>query len=595
MFPVSAAYIAAMNEKIQRHKISGTIGGVDFNASDVLRDSFVITNQCSDKTDLTLGGVFVGVLKFTLLNNLGIERGTWRGKEVIVNFSQQVNEDSNLWETIPIGVYKVSEANHTEKGIELTCYDNMSKLDKAYPQVSTVGTIYDIMNVVCSQCYLSFGMTREEVEAMPNGSVVFGIYPDNGCKTWRDIVHFIAQLVGGFATAGRDGSIVLKRFGTNTGFIVDSTKRKTGAQFSDYVTNYTGLSVVNMAEKSTRYVSMPQDNGSTLNLGSNPFLQYGTEESINAELMQIIEEANRVQFVPFSSTMVGNPAFDLGDIITYTNGTAGESSLCCVMSYTWKINNGYSVNGFGKNPALTSAQSKAEKDLAGLAGQSKTDTLQYFSYINASELTVGNNDTLICELRATNTKDTFIDFWLELDMDLTLSEDSESAVLNFRYTLDDYEEIYKPVTTYYHNGKFLMHLMNFWRFTTIMQHSIKVYLEVAGGVVNFAVNDIRALLKGQGLTQAKEWDGRLDFEDVFSLKTKGVVTVALDDLGATIDFDSPQTSEFSDSFSIGTRGSVSIGLADEMTMVLKEVEFRIETEDETAFLITEDGSSYIKT
>lgn len=595
MFPVSAAYIAAMNEKIQRHKISGTIGGVDFNASDVLRDSFVITNQCSDKTDLTLGGVFVGVLKFTLLNNLGIERGTWRGKEVIVNFSQLVNEDLGTWETIPVGVYIVSEANHTEKGIELICYDNMSKLDKPYPQVSTTGTIFDIMNVVCSQCYLSFGMTREEVEALPNGSAVFGIYPDNGCKTWRDIVHFIAQLVGGFATAERDGSIVLKRFGTNTGFVVDSTKRKTGSQFSDYVTNYTGLSVVNMAEKSTRYVSMPRDNGSTLNLGSNPFLQYGTEESLKQILTRIIEEANRVQFVPFSSTMVGNPAFDLGDIITYTNGTAGESSLCCVMSYSWKINNGYSVNGFGKNPSLASAQSKAEKDLAGLAGQSKTDTLQYFSYINSRELEVGKSDTLICELRATNTKETFIDFWLELDMDLTLSENSESAVLNFRYMVDDLEEIYKPVTTYYHNGKFLMHLMNFWRFNTIAQHSIRVYLEVLGGVVRFAVNDIRALLKGQGLSQSKEWDGYLEFEDTLSVNIGGAIIVALNDNGATAVFDTPTSSMFNDNLSVNIAGGVAVGLSDEMTMTLRELEFRLVTEDGTAYLITEDGTSYIKT
>jgi hypothetical protein len=56
---------------------------------------------------------------------------------------------------------------------------------------------------------------------------------------------------------------------------IDDAHRFTGGSFSDYVTRYTGLSVVNMEDSTTSYYAEDEDDGLTMNLGSNPFLQYG--------------------------------------------------------------------------------------------------------------------------------------------------------------------------------------------------------------------------------------------------------------------------------------------------------------------------------
>lgn len=591
MYSVSAAYKLAMLQGIQRHKIKCRIGDIAFTEKDVLSDTFELTNQCSDNKDLSLGGVFVGRLKLTLVKDLGISRGTWLGRDIEVIFSQLVNESEDVWEDVPLGIYEISEANHSERGIELVCYDRMSRLDKLYPQTATNGTIYDIMTLICTRCGVRFGMTKEETEDLPNGQVVFGLYPDNGCKTWRDLVHYVAQLIGGFATADRSGAIVLRNFGKPTSYSVDTRRRLTGSKFSDYTTNYTGLSVVNMTEKTTRYLGMPVDNGLTLNLGSNPFLQYGTEDTIYETLYTILRTANTIRYIPFNSSMVGNPALDLGDVIEYRSGTAGIISNCCIMSYTWKLNRMYSVNGFGKNPSLATAQSKAEKDISGLSGQSKADTLQFFTYENAQELNVGSSETLICDLRATNTKATFVDFWIEAKMKITLS--SSAAVLYFRYAEDDIEEIYKPVMTYNHNGTYTFNLNYYWRLETVLQHSFKVYLRVVGGTAEIEPASIHALLKGQGMTESKSWDGLIEVSDGFSSKLEGGISVRFTDGGANFTFEEPPTTNISDVFHLDLNGDFNIRFTDNMTLLLREREYYVTSED-GVLLTSEDGTAYIR-
>lgn len=82
-----------------------------------------------------------------------------------------------------------------------------------------------------------------------------------------------------FATADRDGKIVFRPYTDEVTDTIDAEHRFSGASFSDFVTRYTGLSVVNMADGMTNYYGVEPDDALTMNLGSNPFLQYGVENT----------------------------------------------------------------------------------------------------------------------------------------------------------------------------------------------------------------------------------------------------------------------------------------------------------------------------
>lgn len=590
MYGVSAAYIAAMNSAIQRHRYKGTIDGVPFDYDDVLQGSTKLTDQCSDSSDMTVGAVYVGTLKLTLISDLGFTRGTWRGREISLTFEQLIDESNDTWESVPVGVFTVSAASHSESGIELTCYTSMSKLDEPYENVETNGTIYDLMTFICKKCGVDYGLTRTETEALPNGKEQFALYPDNGCSTWRDVVHYVAQLMGGFATSDRSGKIVLRKFGNQSHFTVDTSRRMTGSKFSDFKTSYTALTYDDLATKETVRKELSKS-GLTVELGGNPFLCYGLDETKTRILNTILYEINAVKYVPFNSTMVGNPAFDLGDIITYTGGTAGTSSTCCLMSYNWNFGKSYQVYGYGKNPNLMNAESKEEKSANSGISSSKADTMLFFTYENATALNIGSDEKQICTLTAANIKETFVDFWIEIKMNVSVTD--QQAVVNFRYALDDIDEAYKPIMTFNHSGTYTSSLHFYWKLSEVMLHTFKVWAEVDGGSIDIEVGDIHALLKGQGMSEENTWDGNINVSDEFDFKLRGLMNVGgFRGEVANIEFITPFVKEFTDNLSLDLKGNMTIGFSDDVSMTLDGNSYGIITENGFN-LVTEDGKQII--
>ena len=73
-----------------------------------------------------------------------------------------------------------------------------------------------------------------------------------------------------------------------------------------------------------------------------------------------------VNYVPFDSDTIGDPALDLGDVIKFTGGHADETKRAAITSIETKINGKQKIKCVGKNPRLAGAKSKNDKNIAGL-------------------------------------------------------------------------------------------------------------------------------------------------------------------------------------------------------------------------------------
>ena len=60
-------------------------------------------------------------------------------------------------------------------------------------------------------------------------------------------------------------------------------KHRFSSSFSDFVTRYTAVSSTNLRTQTAEYYALETDDGLTMNLGVNPLLQFGLEET-RAEL-----------------------------------------------------------------------------------------------------------------------------------------------------------------------------------------------------------------------------------------------------------------------------------------------------------------------
>ncbi len=52
----------------------------------------------------------------------------------------------------------------------------------------------------------------EYIEALPNGTETLSIYPDNGIETYRDVLYYIGQVLGGFFVINRAGELEFRKY-----------------------------------------------------------------------------------------------------------------------------------------------------------------------------------------------------------------------------------------------------------------------------------------------------------------------------------------------------------------------------------------------
>ena len=390
MYNVSQDYIDAMHGAVTRAYITFTVDSVSYTEQNILKGSFNISNQCTGTNDVNVGGVYIGVLNATL-SNVNINRQSWRGKKIIPTFHFLVDEENDTWEDVPLGEYSISQAEWKSTGVVVRAYDNMSLLDTPYFISLSSGTLYDYLLLLEDATGIELAQTRAQFEALPNGDVTFSFDNDAGAETWRDIASSIAQIVGGFATCDREGKLLFVSFGQTSVDTIDIDARHTGGMFSDYTTKYTAFSVSFVDTKENITYFQEQNDGLTVSLGANPFLQ--DRDEVDAISQPLLDALANIQYIPFKASVASNPIYDLGDVVTFIDGIAGTASLCCVQKYEFYLHKNYRMSGYGSDPNAQDAKSKTQKQLAGVQseiGRMSAQTLDYILPITISQSNIGD-------------------------------------------------------------------------------------------------------------------------------------------------------------------------------------------------------------
>ena len=442
MYSVSEEYLTKMLDQIQTHKLSGTIDGVSFDESNVIGVS--INNRCAEKK-VNLGSVNIGTLKLTFLTDI-LNRGEYYGKTIILSDSLYLGLDENeeeIWETVPIGTFYVASATWSAAGIDITAYDVLSKLDDTLDFTETTSKIYGFCQYIATKTNTVFGMTELECDALPNGTEAISPYEDANLETYRDLLSALAQMIGGFAYADRDGSWKLRPFDDVSVVTIPKNRRMSGSSFSDYSTYYDTVCFTDIEAKMVRYYG--EGPGQVINLGSQPFLQYGILAARERRAETIAESITAMAYTPFHISLL--PAFitlDLGDVISMTDDFSGHTSKGCVMEFTWTYNKSFSVYCYGDNPQLQAGQSKTDKDISGILNTTTQNEVTYYNFTNLDEIEIEPDvETTIANLSFTAAQTTTVKIMHEFLMDLekSLSDNSEYEI---HYYLDGELVSYKP-------------------------------------------------------------------------------------------------------------------------------------------------------
>ena len=572
MYPVSEAFLRAVKSNTRKYFWTGTIvtkagASYEFGAKEIVKGSGYISRQCCGSTEIELGTVYAAEMGITLLSD--IDRYTLEDAQVTLVF-HLVLADGSV-EDVPMGIFEVSEANRLAKCLELKAYDFMLRFDRSFNGFETVGTAYDFIALCCKRCKVEFANKRAEIDAMPNGGVTLSVYTENDIETCRDVLFYVAQVLGGFFIINREGKLELRKYGKDPVMKVEQ-RHRFSSSFSDFITRYTAVSSTNRQTQIAEYYALDPDNGLTMNLGVNPLLQFGLKETREMLCRNILADLSVIRYVPFDSDTIGNPALDPGDVLTFTGGQADEGQITCITSIRQKIGGKQSLKCVGKNPRLAQAKSRNDKNISGLLNQiednAKTGKIGIHTFTNASAHEIGQTRVKLVSIQFASSEENHMQFFAQVVVDVAAdpversAEASGTVVIPFpggsgsgTGSADDTsggadagsgsgsevsvdvslpvkwqedgqavchvvfefnnEEIMEhcPVETW-HSGKHILSLYYpIEKIVANYTNTFNVYLWMENGSGTVDVGDCIASVSGQAMAAGEAWDGKLEVED----------------------------------------------------------------------------------
>lgn len=559
MYSVSDSYKTAIQDNTRSFTWSGTIttkaGRVyPFENKDIVKGSGYVTRQCSGSSEIELGSVYAAELGISLFSD--VDRYSLEDAEVRLDFHMSLPDGST--EDVPMGIFYVAEANRQIKTLELKAYDAMLNFEKAYNKDQSSGYPFDFLTAMSTSCHVELAQTQAEIEALPNGTELLGVYPDNDIETWRDFLHYLSQALCCFAFINREGKLQLVQYTAAPVVTVNSTHRYSSS-FSDFVTRYTAINSTNKRTNTAEYYSLDPDDGLTMNLEVNPLLQFGLDETRKRILNNILNGIAVINYVPFDSETIGDPALEPGDILTFTGGQADASQMSAITSITVKVNGKCSLKCVGKNPRLAEAKSKNDKNITGLLNSVEATKMATYTYVNAMPYSLGEENVEIVNIEFATQEETDCEFKSAILLNVAAPKDPRSvtatgtgttilpeestdpetaepvvtdkelattvtvpvewtddgqSVIRVTYIVDGHEvEEFHPVETL-HSGQ---HILNLFYPLLDMQektlHSFAVWISLAPGSATINAQNIIASITGQGLGAQDRWNGRIDASD----------------------------------------------------------------------------------
>lgn len=584
MYPVSDEFMEEVQKNTRTFYWTGSITTktnqtYEFGNDDIVKGSGYITRQCCGSTEIELGTVYAAEMGISLYSD--VDRYTLDGAEIRLLFHLVYGDETE--EEVPMGVFEVSEANRAIRCLELKAYDYMLRFDKPLQLNSSSGTAYNFLATACNDCHVELAQSKEELEQLPNGKEILGIYADNDMESYRDLLYYTAQVLGCFCRINREGKLELVQYGATSVMNIPSTQRF-DSTYSDFITRYTAISSTNIRSNIAEYYALEKDDGLTMNLGINPLLQYGLKATRERMLTAILNAVSVIDYVPFESTTIGNPALDPGDILTFSGGHADESKISCITGITYKVNGKHSLKCVGKNPRLSAAKSKNDKNITGLINQVESGKTVVYNFVNAAEIAIGDVHTEILSIDFTAKEETSAHFLAEILLSVA-AEDTVRTIegtASYEDTTDGKNEVTKPVhytftekgqaelevvyrinnedleyfipTKTCINGNHILTLfLPLTRVAPNSANNLTVLMKIAGGTARIGANQIKATISGQGLVAGLgEWNGKLTAEEtieLYSLKFYPTTPIAMVD-GCVVSTDEPTSKNLSATISL---------------------------------------------
>lgn len=370
--------------------------GVVYNISDseLSGGSIKINKKSVSGSSFDIGECYINDATLTIIDKENKYNASFDNSVMTIYFGVS-NSYLGLEEEIKLGTYIIPTDTTVRNISSLQLFGDsmLSKFDISIGGVTTSGTPYALVSWCCDVCGVELALTEDEFNSLSdNTGYVFYITEDSSINTYRDVIMYISQIIGGFATDTNDGKLTFKTYNNNNSVfnINNDTIASSKLGDSSYSLDGIGISFNNKMI----YVNGDSSSDYLLELDSNPLFENLTEDLVKVILNNIWSKLEGIEFRSFDFKYNGNPAIECGDILS--NDVRGISSF--ITNISWVYHGKSSVSGVVLDKR-TKTQSQSVKKAASSGGSaSSTNDLHIIRYINTEEYVLGSLETKVVQM-----------------------------------------------------------------------------------------------------------------------------------------------------------------------------------------------------
>ena len=329
-----------IREEGQEIEIKITKGAKSYTITDddLVASSVKITKKSVSGASFDIGECYVDSATFTINKNINNYKSL-TGAKVTIRIKVN-NTDLNLSDNVLLGTFRILQdgIKRTNTLLQVTADSYISKFDKSRKRATFTGDLYDLVMDSCNKCKVTFGMTESAFRALsPNVAKTYEIKKDSSLKTHRDVIMYVAQLIGGFATTTPAGALIFKNYTSNNDVCNVNDNVIVNYSIGDEVYNLSGLGM-SVKEKDVYLYRAGEDDDSPyfLNLDTNPIMENCTDDEITSIVDNIWSKLIDLNLNNFSFEFNGNPLIEVGDIVSIPERSLETYVASCEWTYHGK-------------------------------------------------------------------------------------------------------------------------------------------------------------------------------------------------------------------------------------------------------------------
>ena len=498
MYPVSNAYKTAIASNVVTSNWDGVItttGGsqIVFNRNNLLQNQSKLTKQYASADTLELGTAYSSQLTLTLSGS-NYDRYAFYGATIELNFKLSI-PSAILPETVPCGIFIVTDAEFQYNSVKLTAYDSMQRFSGKISELEDAEP-YAGLSAICTACGVTFGNTQAEIEAMTNGTEELAFSELEGTETYRDVIGYVAAILCANAVIGRDDKLYIKKY-SNSSVRTLGDGHRYNSSYIDYIGRYNRIALTNADGNEETYVADGEyfETLLTLNIGTNPLLNVNENRETMAQ--NIVDDIVNISYAPCTITMTQDPSLDIGDTVTVSGDNIEEPVRIILTKQAIKLYGQTQIVSAGGDYQLSEARTKSEKAIEQVIPQQikqteqklqeeiKQITYEYLDpQVESTEPIGDGEDAIVLAFYFNLEEATRVRFGSTINFE-TVRDGQDLVHLHVIYNVDNTElNPNNPLIQYYDDGHHILTLDFLTDELNAGSHTFGVAFGVTGGTLS---------------------------------------------------------------------------------------------------------------